>query len=288
MQTESRCRGEKRRHIRLFGLVLPAETRGPDPRHVECLSVQVGLAFRCLDRDGSFLDNQHRAKPTRWSTPTRVEVEGRTHGSHARRARPFRQFADTGANLPSAPHGCPGSAVVQDQRAPRAVWRLHWAFGRAPERRPALGHAACSHEVSGWKAELERRKLLERHSRQPGDDLHRRRDSSAALTGFHVPLPENGDRQTSYQRCGWSNSQEPTPRWRRESICTRRRGQRLCCCRKRQQGLVGEEPGAVSWPVLSPTPFVRVSDAEYGRVVPGTAYDHHAKRKPIDVTARDC
>ena len=52
----------------------------PIREHAECLSVQVGLAFRCLDRDGSFLDNQHRAKPTRVPTPTRVEVEGRTHG----------------------------------------------------------------------------------------------------------------------------------------------------------------------------------------------------------------
>ena len=40
-------------------------------------------------------------RPTGWSTPTRVEVEGRTHGSHARRVRSFRQFADTGANVPS-------------------------------------------------------------------------------------------------------------------------------------------------------------------------------------------
>jgi hypothetical protein len=186
MQAESRCRGEKRRDICLFGLVLPTETRGPDPRHVERLSVQVRLALRCLVRNGSFLDNQHRAKPTRWSTSTRVEVERRTHGSLARRARSFRPFADTGANVPSEPHGCPYSAMVQDQRPPQAVWSLQRAFGRASERRPALGHAANSYEVSGWKAELERRKLLERYSRRPRHDLHRRRESKDALKGSHV------------------------------------------------------------------------------------------------------
>ena len=65
----------------------------------------------------------------------------------------------------------------------QAVWSLHWAFGGAPGRRFALEQAARAHEVSGWKAELERHQLLERHSRQPGDDLYRRRKNRPALAG---------------------------------------------------------------------------------------------------------
>ena len=96
---------------------------------------------------------------------------------------PFADSPIAGPDLPPKPYGCSYSAVVQDQRLPQPVRSVRRTFGRAPERRPALGHAACSHEVSGWKAELERRKLLQRHSRRPSHDLHRRRESSEALKG---------------------------------------------------------------------------------------------------------
>ena len=120
-------------------------------------------------------------------TSARVEMEGRTHGSYGRRIRSFRRFADPGANVPSAPHGRPCSTVVQDQRQTEAVWSVRRTLGRAPERRSALGHAASSHEVSGRKAELERRELLEWHSGQSRHDLHRRRERGAALAGSTLP-----------------------------------------------------------------------------------------------------
>ena len=160
----------------------------PTQRHVECLSVQVGLAYRCLDRNGSFLDDQHRAKPTR-STSTRVEVERRTHGSHARRIRSFRRFADTGANVPSAAAGLSqfggGSRSARKLKQSGAfggrlvvrqngvlLWDMRHVRTKYPDGRQSWSVANYSNGIRD----------------NPGDDLHRRRESRAALTGLHVPL----------------------------------------------------------------------------------------------------
>lgn len=142
MQTESRCRGEKRRDVRLFGLI-PTLLRREVPTR---------------DMWNAFTSSRTRLGPSRserilWtinivrsrrrvSTPTRVEVERRTHGSHARRARSFRQYRRecTGGGSRSTP-------TSSSLETSAAVW---------PRARTASCSGTCGvfARIIRWKAEL--------------------------------------------------------------------------------------------------------------------------------------